>query len=171
VTGPLGMNDTAIALTADQQSRFIPGHDARHQPAHAWDLVAFAGAGAIRSTAGDMLAYVQANLHPESVKPAPGSANGATLTQALEFSHQLRADAAPGMRIALAWLFVADEGNYWHNGATGGYGSYAFFNPEKDYAAVVLLNTSIGEKGSYADRLGEHISERLAGKPAISMAP
>jgi CubicO group peptidase (beta-lactamase class C family) len=74
------------------------------------------------------------------------------------------------MRIALAWLYKSDTGDYWHNGATGGYSSYGFFNPGGDYAAVVLLNTSIGAKGSFADRLGEHIAERLAGKPAISLA-
>jgi hypothetical protein len=48
--------------------------------------------------------------------------------------------------------------------------SYAFFNPKADYAAVVLLNTTLGSTGSFADRLGEHISQRLAGKPAISLA-
>jgi serine-type D-Ala-D-Ala carboxypeptidase/endopeptidase len=61
------------------------------------------------------------------------------------------------------------SGNYWHNGATGGYSAYVFFNPKGDYAAVVLFNTAIGERGSFADRIGEHISERLAGKPAISL--
>jgi serine-type D-Ala-D-Ala carboxypeptidase/endopeptidase len=35
---------------------------------------------------------------------------------------------------------------------------------------VVLFNTSIGSKGSFADRLGQHISERLTGKPAIPLA-
>jgi len=36
-------------------------------------------------------------------------------------------------------------------------------------AAVVLFNTTIGGNGSFADRLGEHIAERLSGKPAISL--
>jgi hypothetical protein len=35
---------------------------------------------------------------------------------------------------------------------------------------VVLLNTSIGSNGSFADLLGLHIGQRLAGKPAISLA-
>lgn len=170
VTGPLGLNDTTIALSPAQLGRFLPGHDGEHRPAHAWDLDALAGAGAIRSTAGDMLTYLEANLHPENVKPPAGNAAGATMQAALNFSHQLRADSLPGMRIALAWLYKADTGNYWHNGATGGYSSYGFFNPKGDYAAVVLVNTSIGSKGSFADRLGEHISERLAGEPAISLA-
>jgi D-alanyl-D-alanine-carboxypeptidase/D-alanyl-D-alanine-endopeptidase len=170
VLEPLGLRDTTIALSPAQETRFMPGHAASHAPAHAWDLDAFAGAGGIRSTAGDMLAYVEANLHPEAPRPASKTAEAGTLSKALVASHELRADAFGGQRIALAWHFDPSTGNYWHNGATGGYSSYAFFNPKGDYAAVVLLNTSIGERGSYADRVGEHISERLAGKQAISLA-
>jgi len=170
VTQPLGLSDTTVALSPAQQARFIPGHDGQNRPAHAWDLDALAGAGAIRSTAGDMLTYLQANLHPESVRPPAGSAAGSTLQASLSLSHQLRADSLPGMRIALAWLYQSETGNYWHNGATGGYSSYGFFNPKGDYAAIVLVNSTTGSKGSFADRLGEHISERLAGKPAISLA-
>jgi CubicO group peptidase (beta-lactamase class C family) len=169
VTGPLGLGDTTVALTAEQLARFIPGHSADHKPAHAWDLDAFAGAGAIRSTAGDMLSYLEANLHPEGVKPESDSAAAKTLAAALIQQHELRADAMPGTRIALAWLFEAETGNYWHNGGTGGYSSYAFFNPKGNYAAVVLLNTTLGQMGSFADRVGQHISERLAGKPAIAL--
>jgi CubicO group peptidase (beta-lactamase class C family) len=169
VLDPLGMHDTAIALTPAQQARFLPGHTADHHEAHAWDLDAFAGAGAIRSTASDMLTYAEANLHPEQVKPAFSSAAAKTIAAALTQSHELRADSFAPQRIALAWLFDPQSGNYWHNGATGGYSAYVFFNPKADYAAVVLVNTTIGENGSYADRIGEHIGERLAGKPAISL--
>jgi CubicO group peptidase (beta-lactamase class C family) len=170
VVDPLGLKGTTVSLTAEQLARFIPGHDGNHHPAHAWDLDAMAGAGAIRSTAGDMLTYLEANLHPEVLKPAGNSPAAATLSAALARQHELRADAMPGMRIGLAWLFVTESGSYWHNGATGGYSSYAFFNPKGDYAAVVLLNTSISSTGSFADRLGQHIGQRLAGKPTISLA-
>ena len=119
VTGPLGLRETVISLSAEQQGRFIPGHDGHHQPAHAWDLDGFAGAGAIRSTAADMLTYLEANLHPETVKPAGGFAGSKTLSAALVQDHELHADAVGGMRIALAWLYEPDKGNYWHNGATG----------------------------------------------------
>ena len=170
VTAPLGLKDTTVALTPEQQARFIPGHTGNHQPAHAWDLDALAGAGAIRSTASDMLAYLEANLHPEDLKPVGDSAAAKTLSAALIQQHELRADVGPGTRIALAWLHDDASGNYWHNGATGGYSSYVFFNPKADYAAVVLLNATLGKNGSFADRLGQHISQRLAGKPAISLA-
>jgi CubicO group peptidase (beta-lactamase class C family) len=169
VTAPLGLKDTVVSLTAEQQARFIQGHNPAHRPVPAWDLGALQGAGAIRSTASDMLTYVEANLHPEKL-PAGNAGPGSTLRSALEQQHVLRADAMPGTKIALAWLFEEETGNYWHNGGTGGFTSYAFFNPKGDYAAVVLLNTTLGSTGSFADRLGTHISQRLAGKPAISLA-
>ena len=170
VVDPLGLKDTTVSLSPAQQARFVAGHDEHHHVVHAWDLDAFAGAGAIRSTAPDMLTYLEANLHPEKLKPVAGSSDGSTLSAALIQSHQLRADVVPGTHIALAWLFANQTGEFWHGGATSGYTSYAFFNPKADYAAVVLLNTALGYTGSFADRLGEHISQRLAGKPAISLA-
>ena len=91
------------------------------------------------------------------------------LASALKMSHELRADAMQGMKIGLAWLFVTKTGNFWHNGATGGYSSYALFNPTEDYALVVLFNTTVTNDGSFADELGEHIAQRLSGKPAISL--
>jgi CubicO group peptidase (beta-lactamase class C family) len=169
VTAPLGLKDTVVSLTAEHQARFIQGHNPAHRPVPAWDLGALQGAGAIRSTASDMLTYVEANLHPEKL-PAGNAGPGSTLRSALEQQHVLRADAMPGTKIALAWLFEEETGNYWHNGGTGGFTSYAFFNPKGDYAAVVLLNTTLGSTGSFADRLGTHMSQRLAGKPAISLA-
>jgi D-alanyl-D-alanine-carboxypeptidase/D-alanyl-D-alanine-endopeptidase len=169
VLDPLGMHDTAIALSPTQQARFLPGHTGDHRPAHAWDLDAFAGAGAIRSTAADMLIYLEANLHPEGVKPANSSSAAKTISGALGQDHELRAGSFGAQQVALAWLYDPATGNFWHNGGTGGYSAYAFFNPKGDYAAVVLVNTTIGQRGSSADRIGEHLSERLAGKPAISL--
>jgi CubicO group peptidase (beta-lactamase class C family) len=169
ITQPLMLRDTVVSLTPAQQGRFIAGHSPNYQVAHAWDLDAFSGAGAIRSTAGDMLTYLEAQLHPDRA----GSGNSAaarTLKAAIEQTHELRADALPGQRIAFAWMFVAETGEYWHNGATGGYSSYAFFNPTEDYAGVVLLNRTVGGQRSLADLLGQHVSQRLTGRPAIAMS-
>jgi serine-type D-Ala-D-Ala carboxypeptidase/endopeptidase len=172
ITEPLGMKDTVIALSPDQQKRFIAGHDAGHHPAHAWDLGALAGAGAIRSTAADMLIYLESNLHPDKIptQPGPKVADSRTLSSAIAQSHDLRADAVPGTRIALAWLCNTATGSYWHNGATGGYSSYAVFNLKNDYAVIVLSNTSLGSTGSFADLLAQHISQRLEGQPALSLS-
>lgn len=172
VTEPLGMNDTTVTLSPEQEKRFATGHDALHHPAHAWTITALVGAGGIRSTASDMLIYLDAQLHPTAVSRASDEKPArpiATLGRALEISHELRADAFPGVKIALAWFYDDKNGWYWHNGATGGYSSYALFDPREDYAVVVLSNTSVGPSGSFADRLGEHVAERLSGKPVISL--
>jgi serine-type D-Ala-D-Ala carboxypeptidase/endopeptidase len=171
VTGPLNMRDTGVALTPAMQARFIQGYDGQHQPAHAWDLIALAGAGGIRSTADDMLTYLQAQLHPDSL---PASAktepDGRTLPAAIAATHEIRADVGGGMHIALNWFRIDETGSYWHNGGTGGYSSYALFNPEKDFAVIVLSNTTVGPE-SITDKLGQHIAQRLSGLAAVSLAP
>lgn len=173
ITQPLSLSDTVVQLSPAQEKRFAQGHTAEHQPAHAWAIDALAGAGAIRSTAGDMLTYLEAQLHPEAINGNSHSEDTAspskTMESALQMSHELHAEALPGMQVALAWLYDTKTGDFWHNGATGGYSSYAFFNLKDDTAGIVLLNTTIGARGSFADRLGQHVAERLTGKPAISL--
>jgi CubicO group peptidase (beta-lactamase class C family) len=161
VTGPLAMNDTVVKLSPEQEKRFTQGHGPRHQPAKPWNFDALAGAGAIRSTASDMLTYLEAYLHP------PRAAR--TLATALEMCREVHADALPNMKIALAWLVENDTGAYWHNGGTGGFSSYALFNPKEDYALVVLYNTTLSANGSFADRLGAHIAGRISGRKAIAL--
>jgi CubicO group peptidase (beta-lactamase class C family) len=166
------LKDTVVTLSPEQEKRFAQGHSGPHQPAHAWRLDALAGAGAIRSTASDMLTYLEMQLNPDAVKPSEAAESPAgTLAAALRMSHQLRADSMPMMKVGLAWLFETKTGAYWHNGATGGYSSYASFDPKEEFGVIVLFNTSISPKGSVADRLGEHIVERLSGRPAVSLQP
>ncbi len=164
ITGPLGLRDTVIALSAEQQTRLIQGHDLRHRKVHPRDLDAMAGAGGIRSTAGDMLTYLEAELHPEKLV----AANAWTLPMALVQSQKLRANVAPDVRIALGWMYNAVTGTYWASGGTGGYSSHAFFNPKADCSAVVLLNHR-PDAAVFTQLLGEHIRQRLAGEPALSL--
>jgi len=161
VTGPLKLADTTVRLSPEQEKRFVEGHNVQHQPVKPWNFDALAGAGAIRSTAGDMLTYLEAQLHPERV--------AGTLGSALAMCRELRADVPPNMKIGLAWLFQTDTGSYWHNGGTGGYSSYVLFNPKEDYGLVVLYDTTIRVDGSFADNLGQHIAQRLSGKPALTL--
>jgi CubicO group peptidase (beta-lactamase class C family) len=171
VTMPLGLKDTVMSLTPEQHSRFIPGYTLAHHQAPGWDWDSLAGAGALRSTAGDILTYLEAQLHPRelartlsSTVPAAG-----TLPQAIERSHELREAADPGMHIAMGWLQMDATGTYWHSGATGGHCSFVFFNPQEDCAGVVLANITTSRRGSLADLIAQHIGNRFAGKPAIRL--
>lgn len=160
ITGPLGMNDTAIALSPGQRARFIQGHGYEGRPAPAWDLDVFAPAGGIRSTAGDMLTWLEAQVHPERTP------FGAVILS----SQRLRARVGSGSAgIGLAWVYNPDDGVYLHDGATGGFTSYACFDPRRDFAAVVLLNAH--PVFPFSALLGEHVRQRLSGSPALSLAP
>jgi CubicO group peptidase (beta-lactamase class C family) len=159
-TSPLGMSDTVLKLSGEQQRRFLPGYDSNHRQLPTFDRNgALAGAGAILSTAGDMLTYLEANLRPEKSGPLSG---------ALQLSHQLHERMNEGQQIALTWAYTADTGTYWHNGATSGFTCHAFFNPGMDSAVVVLINSGPNPLLS-ADSIAEHIRQRLSGEPAITL--
>ena len=112
-------------------------------------------AGAIRSSASDMLMYLQANLHPDRLNLATGSSTAATLPATLIQSHQPRAEG----RIALNMAGPQRE-TIGTMGEPAGCSSYAFFNPKGDFAAIILSNTAPTKSGSFADRLGQHIQGR-----------
>ena len=160
VLDPLGMRETTIVLDADQQRRFLQGHDSDRRPVPAWDLTVFAGAGALRSTASDMLKYLEANLRP---------ANTRTLANALTRSQTLQADAEDTRKIAYAWVYDAATETYSHNGATGGYSSFAFFSPERNYAGIVLVNLTSSSHGNFAATVGKHIGARFVGAKPVSL--
>lgn len=171
ITSPLGMRDTVITIPAALRARFAQGHDGEHKPTRAWDIPALAGAGAIRSTAGDMLTYLEAQLHPDHLPAtARNSTEGKTLAAAIAASHEVHGEVAPGTHIALNWLCEDAAGWYWHDGVTGGYSAFAVFAPEQDFAVVVLTNTSRGGS-QFVDMLGRHIAQRMSGRPAISLKP
>jgi serine-type D-Ala-D-Ala carboxypeptidase/endopeptidase len=50
---PLGMFDTVMTLSEEQEKRLVPGHTSNGKPAPRVELQALAGAGALRSTAHD----------------------------------------------------------------------------------------------------------------------
>ena len=153
ITGPLGMRDTTVGLPPGGRRRLIQAYGDRYEPVPPWELDGFAPAGAISSTAGDLLTYLEAQLRADS--------------PAFRLSHQLRAGATPGIRIALAWLYDEDTGTYMHAGNISGYASYAFFNPQGGYAGIVLANQGMS---ILAGLLPLHVQQRLAGQPAISLA-
>ena len=167
VLAPLGMKDSGITLTPALTKRFAAGHAEKNAAQRAWDLGALGGAGAIRSTAADMLTYLDAQLHPDHVRAK--SAEAKTLAAAITASHQIQSEAGGGMHIALNWLRVDATGSFWHNGATGGYSSFVMFNPDQDLAVVVLCNRSVDD-GALSDDLGKHVIARLTGKPAETIS-
>ena len=166
VTEPLCLGETVVTLSAEQRARLIQGLGRDGRPAPNWDWDAMAGCGALRSTAGDMLKYLEAQLGPEQSCSAPASAASGTLAAALRRSQEPRAEGMPGRQIAFAWFHGPKSGTYFHDGGTGAYSSYALFNPTRRYAVVALVN----QAGSQlAARIARHIEQRFAGEPAVEI--
>src|SRR5262245_50272014 len=66
ITDPLGMTDTVLKLSGEQQRRFLRGYDDKHRPVPEFQRDGgLSGSGAILSTTGDMMTFLEANLHPE----------------------------------------------------------------------------------------------------------
>lgn len=129
---PLGMTMSSTRFTNKMFTHLAPGQSEDGKPAENWDLDAMAGAGALRSTAHDMLRYLKANM---GVRPCP-------LYDAMKFGHQPRNEMSPSTRIGLAWLTTKDE-VIWHNGGTGGYRSFLGFSADGRRGVVILTNTAV----------------------------
>jgi len=128
---PLGMTMSGTVLSDAMRAHLAPGHDNTGNAAKTWDFDALAGAGAIRSTANDMLRYLKANM---GIDQSP-------LAAAMKLAQQPRSDMNKTNRIGLAWM-TTDRGIIWHNGGTGGYRSFLGFTADGRRGVVVLSNTA-----------------------------
>lgn len=169
VTGPMGLKYTVVTLSPAQQARFIQGYTGAHEAQGPWHLDALAGAGALRSTASDLLTYCDDLMHPERLTGGHGDA--ATLAEAIPVALEPRADVDPGVKIALAWLVKQTQDEYLHDGGTGGYSSLVVFDPKKDRAIVVLYNCLdlMPGRPQLTDRVAANVAALLDGKPAMSL--
>ena len=146
ILAPLGMTSTVIAIPDGLRDRLAPGHDPGGRRVANWDVTALAGAGALRSTADDMLTFLAANLDP------PPSLVG----RALRRSHLMHFRRTPTAGTGLGWgISTTRFGTHrlGHEGGTAGYRAYATFDPERRLAVVVLTNQTSVDAG----RIGSHL--------------
>ena len=145
VLEPLGMNDTAVTLPGRLKAHLAVGSGPNLSPVKNWNFDALAGAGALRSTARDMLKFLAAAT---GLRETP-------LRKAFDLMlKEERPTGTPDLTIGMAWHIWRKYGTeiVWHNGGTGGYRSFAGFDPAKRTGVVVLCNTSFGvvDLGLYA---------------------
>ncbi|MFH1616571.1 MAG: serine hydrolase [Planctomycetota bacterium] len=144
VTAPLGMNDTSVRLSAEVENLMAVGYaDSVKTPN--WKFDALAGAGALRSTARDMVKFLRANMGLEKTP----------LLNAMQNTHVPRVDTdMPNMKIGLAWHILKTDNAeiVWHNGGTGGFRSFIGFVRDRKLGVVVLANSS-----QSVDDIGFHL--------------
>ena len=133
VLKPLKLDDTRITLTADMKARLAAGHDASGAVVANWDFAALAGAGALRSTANDLVRFLAANM----------DSNATPISTDLRETHRPRHTAGgPSVSIGLAWHLIHAPGSeiVMHNGGTGGFHSFIGYDPAMRVGVVVLSN-------------------------------
>ena len=135
ITRPLGMSDTVIELTAEQQTRFVTPHSGS-VAVKPWRLGSLPGAGALRSTAADMAKFVQALSDPQS-----------PIAAAWQISSQPRAKFGMSGHVGLGALSFEHNGDtiYYHGGGTGGFRSHVEVSPATRRSVVLLLNSDAFE--------------------------
>ncbi|HTS50889.1 MAG TPA: serine hydrolase [Bryobacteraceae bacterium] len=135
ICDPLGMANTRITLTPEMKARLAVGHNEAAAPVANWDLPTLAGAGALRSTANDILTFLAANLGYIQTPLAQDMADEISIR---------RPTTIPDTEIAYAWHIQTKDGKsvIWHNGGTGGYRTFMGFDPKARVGVVALANIS-----------------------------
>jgi len=124
---PLGMDSTRITLTPELKSRLAIGHAVPGWPVVNEDFSFLVGAGALLSTANDLLKFVSANLGltPSGLTP---------LMKQSRAVHRLPS----GLQVHLGWF--ANGCNFSHGDDTLGYQADLRFDLQKKRGVVMLSN-------------------------------
>lgn len=143
ITTPLDMQDTRISLSPEMTKNLAMGHSGARQVEN-WDIPTLGGAGAIRSTAVDMLKYLAANMGMQK----------SDLYPAMQLAHKnTRKDGIQPI-VGLGWHTANVSGTavIWHNGGTGGYRTFTGFVKGGKKGVVVLANSTAS-----VDDIGLHL--------------
>jgi CubicO group peptidase (beta-lactamase class C family) len=159
VLGPLGLEDTAVAVPAGQSTRHAVGH------ADDGTTTAFGAFGALdpamglRSTVSDLLRFLRANLDAAADRPGP-------LAAALRRTHGV-IGTGTGDNVTLGW-YVDERGRRYHSGQTDGFHAFIELDLDKRKGVVVLAATAT----SLVDQLGDALMDVLEGtKPVPAKFP
>ena len=160
----LGLKHTYIQVPAAEEKLYAKGYDKKDQPVRVSPGALDYEAYGIKTSAVDLLRYVQANLKPASLEAPLQQAIAAThtgyytvggMTQGLGWEsyaypislEKLQNGNSTPMAMEahkVKWLTPPqpEPTNVFYNktGATGGFGAYVAFVPSKDVGIVILAN-------------------------------
>lgn len=131
---PLGMDDTRITLSDSMKQRLAQGHSADLAPVSNWDFLALAGAGAFRSTANDLLKFLQMCLDlPDTLVAA-----------ALKMTLAERRPRMDQRDVGLGWFVSSqfDDELIWKSGGTGGYATLMGYSTRTRRNRILLSNAA-----------------------------
>ena len=133
----LGMDSTCVNQCSDElRDRFAKPHSSGEQVDEVNLPDEMAGAGAIRSSGKDMLAFLSYAMDLKDSELQPSF----ELTQTA--NHKINDIQS----IGLGWLIIEDNGErniVFHNGATKGFASFVGFDSDSNEGVVVLTNSQV----------------------------
>jgi serine-type D-Ala-D-Ala carboxypeptidase/endopeptidase len=149
-------------------SRFAVGHDAKLDPVSPWQFQALAGAGALRSTASDLLNFLAAVLGYSKSPLAPA------MSAMLKVRRKTTWDV--DMENAMGWQVSAILGGHEiirKDGATYGFSSFMGYDPKTRVGVVALSNTftPIGVNDIGLHLLDRHFPLQGRKQRAVSVVP
>jgi len=150
ICAPLGMEDTRITLSGSMQQRLTRGHNAGLAPVANWDIPTLAGAGALRSTANDLVKFLEMRL---GNKPSPLAPAMAMMLGDRHPTDRPRVEVAHGWFLSTSYR---DE-IAWKDGGTGGYATFIGFSTKSRRASILLSNTA---DYGHNLKLGVHLINR-----------
>jgi CubicO group peptidase (beta-lactamase class C family) len=158
---PLGMADTTLRPTPEQQKRLAQGHNRAGQNAPRWPVFAWYAAGGLRSTAQDMISFGEANLGHKEVngKPVPDE-----LITAMQLAQKPIYTMPNGSnKQAMAWVNNMGGGNpnlhpvIVKNGGTAGFGTVIAIDPTKDAAIFIGTNQAGSQPAAKGIEILRHL--------------
>jgi CubicO group peptidase (beta-lactamase class C family) len=134
ILDPLGMKNTGVSTTPEMNAQFAVGHNSSLQAVSYWDAPALAGAVGMKSSAQDLLTFLEAELGYKKTPLAIAMAAMFNLRKPTRYA---------GLELALGWhVLTTDKAQInWDNGGTGGFRAFMGFSPHTKVGIVVLSNT------------------------------
>jgi len=152
ITKPLGMLDTCVTLSAEQKTRVAPPY-AGDRPVKPWHFLSLAGAGALHSTAADLVKFGEALRKPGST----------SLQAAIEMVEQPQEDGSIGLCLEI--LKLDGQNAFWFSGGTGGFTSWISVKPSAEYVLVMLINNAALTPESVLNGEASHDAQEIATAP------
>lgn len=160
----LGLKHTWLKVPSDQMGLYAQGYNKDDKPVRVGPGALDSQAYGIKTSAADLIRYVQANLQPAGLETSMQQAIATThtgyykvgeMTQGLGWEiypypvslDQLLAGNSTSMAMEphpVEWLnppqLQPDNALYNKTGSTSGFGAYAMYVPSKDIGIVILAN-------------------------------
>jgi serine-type D-Ala-D-Ala carboxypeptidase/endopeptidase len=146
ICGPLGMSSTRISLSEALRDRFAVGHSSDLVAVPHWEVNILPGAGALRSSANDLLTFLAA-ITGDSRNPLASAQKAA-----LEIT---RPTDWPFWATGLGWDIDSSGGGkiISKGGDTPGFSTFIGYRPQTGVGVVVLANT----EAPGTDQIGQHL--------------